>query len=282
MLGRKRVRGLALLCLVLAGSALGADAKATEQVLWQGQSGGMTWRWTTEDLVVQTGGKTLRLLRPRAEKEWQAFRQENATEIPKSGATFEKAEVPLSVVGPYVSFEETDYANAGGAHPSVERRFVTWRVTASGAQPVSLLDLFPEPAVLKALLADEVVQAGLKAAGAPEPKSLADLVQALQGQELHAPKEECTYEFTPDLASRFAFHHVEGKQVAVRLSLPPLAGACRTQLTQLGLLLPIPPALAAPLQQAAARKAGFLMKTQKPLPKAPRTKNTFEVPPPKP
>jgi len=263
------------LCLALVASAASAGEAVRHQVLWRGTSGGLQWRWTTADLQVQADGQTLRLFRPRAEREWQAFQQENRAEISHGGATFEKSEVPLSVVGPYVSFEETDFASAGSAPPTLERRFVTWRVTPSGAQPVSLLDLFPEAAVLAALLADEVVQAGLKSASAPAPTSLADLVHALQGQALHAPEDECDYSFTPDLASRFAFHHLEGPRVAVRLSLPPLSPTCRTQLSQLGLRLPISSALALPLHQAAARQAGFLMKQQKPLPKAPRTKNTF-------
>jgi hypothetical protein len=74
---------------------------------------------------------------------------------------------------------------------------------------------------------------------------------------------ECLFRFPEDVFTRFAFHHLEGDHIAVRIGLPPNVGACRTQHAQLGLLLPFPPTLKRALTLAASRQAGFLMQDQK-------------------
>ena len=70
---------------------------------------------------------------------------------------------------------------------------------------------------------------------------------------------ECAYGFSEDMLSRYAFHHVSGNRVAVRIGLSHGCEANRGGLTQLGVYLPIPAALSAPLTAAAAGKQGFLM-----------------------
>ena len=62
----------------------------------------------------------------------------------------------------------------------------------------------------------------------------------------------------PDFLTRFAFHHLEGDLVAVRLNLPSIAFAYRSQ--QIGLLLPIPSELRQPFALAAIGHEGFFMK----------------------
>jgi hypothetical protein len=57
----------------------------------------------------------------------------------------------------------------------------------------------------------------------------------------------------------FAFHHLEEGKVAVRLGFEAETPACFEQLTQVGILLPIPEKVRVPLEQAASGKAGFLM-----------------------
>jgi hypothetical protein len=84
---------------------------------------------------------------------------------------------------------------------------------------------------------------------------LSELVKQLSEVELDDP---CA-SFPDNLLERFAYHHVEKRVVAVRLGLPG-SGPCRDALTQLGLLLPIPAALAQALGAAAEQREGFLMK----------------------
>src|SRR5206468_2838286 len=67
------------------------------------------------------------------------------------------------------------------------------------------------------------------------------------------------FELRPDVLTRFAFHHLEGDTVAVRLGLPPHSGAIRTEHQQLGLLLPIPHSLKQELGLATSRQQRFLM-----------------------
>jgi hypothetical protein len=71
------------------------------------------------------------------------------------------------------------------------------------------------------------------------------------------------FRFPRDVFTRFAFHHLEDTRIAVRLGLPPIVEPCRTQHAQLGLLLPIPPALKRDLTLAASRQTGFLIRDHK-------------------
>lgn len=61
-------------------------------------------------------------------------------------------------------------------------------------------------------------------------------------------------------------HHAEGERVAIRIAVPSMSGMREATVRQLGLLLKHPPSLANALEDAAARRAGFLMKDVRPLP----------------
>jgi hypothetical protein len=71
--------------------------------------------------------------------------------------------------------------------------------------------------------------------------------------------EDGRYYLPDDFLRHFAFHHVEGNKVAVRIGLSHGAEVWRGHLTQMGLLLPIPARLSRPLEAAAKGREGFLM-----------------------
>jgi hypothetical protein len=158
----------------------------------------------------------------------------------------------LSAVGPIVSYrQDQDEYCVPAAHPWGGATYHTLDARRPGHE-VSLLDYFQDRDVLKALLADKIVTRALT--GAP-PRSVRELEKRLE-----LANTGCEYGFWGGMVTHFAFHHLEGNQVAVRIGLSHGCEAARGTLTQLGILLPIPSALRAPLQAAAARKGGFLMK----------------------
>jgi len=58
----------------------------------------------------------------------------------------------------------------------------------------------------------------------------------------------------------FAFHHVKGNDVAVRIGLSHGCEVMRGNFTQLGVYLPMPKKMRSALERAASRKEDFLMK----------------------
>ncbi|MEA2174920.1 MAG: hypothetical protein QOD00_2512 [Blastocatellia bacterium] len=138
---------------------------------------------------------------------------------------------------------------------------------------VQLTDYFAEADILKALLADTIIQKALKSSGKPRPQTLAALMKAVYLQSV--PVGECDYELSDDLLTRFAFHHLENERVAVRLGLSHAVETCRGSLVELGILLPIPAALKQPLLRAQSGTAGFLMKDQKKIAREQITSFTF-------
>jgi hypothetical protein len=126
---------------------------------------------------------------------------------------------------------------------------------------VTLLDFFTEREVVDALLTDSAVRKALQFQKSGEPpKTIIQLIKVFNEEQLAIEtKDGCTYLLPEDLITRFAFHHVEGNKVAIRLALPPDVGACRTSYAQLGILLPIPDSLRSALELARTRKEGFLM-----------------------
>jgi hypothetical protein len=136
----------------------------------------------------------------------------------------------VSVVGSVLSVSEQS-SWQGGAHPGHLRRLRTINLV-SGRTPVPLTDMFPEAAIVAALLKDGVVtQALARAPQRAHPKTLKDISQTAEGG--------CEMDFS-ELGTRYAFHHVKGDQVAVRLGLPHGCEAMRGDHTEIGIYLPIP------------------------------------------
>jgi hypothetical protein len=66
--------------------------------------------------------------------------------------------------------------------------------------------------------------------------------------------DPCDMELGWNMLDSFAFHHIEGEKVAVRIGLSNVCSAANGMFTQLGLLMPIPQKLKTLLQEAASRK----------------------------
>lgn len=250
----------------LMGAA--AWAAPTASAIWSGKSSGATITWSEQDLRVQLAKQPARSLFPPLQVHLGAAPEE------QNLCYQERAIKVLSVVGPYLSTEDGGYWNClGTAHPGAVTRFSSHHLWKPG-QALRLNDIFPEAQILKALLAEPLIRKTLaKAKITPLPATLSALVKQLT--ELN---DECEYYFDDDLLERFAFHHVEKGQVAVRIGLSHGCEAARGRLTQLGILLPIPPALQQPLLAAQTRRQGFLMKDAEALAKGRYTLQTLKDP----
>jgi hypothetical protein len=223
-----------------AAPTASAKPRSSPSSIWTGESGGVRIDWTTDAIAVEPpDGRAVQLIeRPKKEE----------------GCEGEKTVRLLSVVGSIVSYEEFEGTSCeGAAHPSSITLYAAVDAAHAG-KTVRLTDLFADADVLRALLADAVVK---RHAPKTPPKTTEALVKALSSENT-----ECEYAFGPDLLNRFAFHHVEGQKVAVRIGLSHGCEAARGKLTQLGILLPIPPALAGSLERASMRSQGFLMSDQ--------------------
>jgi hypothetical protein len=148
------------------------------------------------------------------------------------------------VVGSILSVKHTWYAE-GGAHPSYGTRF--FAVDALTGQDVSLRTLFDDQTLFQALAADKVVKSHVT--GESPPTTLDALLNALDGG--------CEMDLGPGMMTHYAFDDLDGSRVAVRIGLSHGCEVMRGNFTQIGVWLPVPAALAAPL--VAADRDGALM-----------------------
>jgi hypothetical protein len=252
------------------GNSAAPEEQKTAPVIWTGKSGGFEIRWTTADLEAQPLKHPDRVAfsaRALARRDFALFCAEEKNYDWKDryceiGRHFEL----LSVVGSLLSFlDGTDVYCERAAHPSHTNCFATMDLAKPGEFPaklVKLTDYFPEKVILKALLADPVIKKALRQRQRSlPPKTLDELYARFQDEPFEVG--ECSYYLPEDFLTRFAFHHIEHGNVAIRLALPYYAEVCRGYFIELGLLLPIPASLREPLAQAKTRKAGFLMQDQK-------------------
>lgn len=263
-----------------------AEERATLRTIWRGESGGFVITWTTADIRaarVEQPHHAVFAAAPLALEGFAAFRaslQASGREAEPHHCVYERQFRLMSVVGPWLSFEDAVYAFCEGwAHPAVETRFTSIDLTKPGpveyapsdglppidvdvAEPgkaAKLTDLFPESAVLQALLDDPILKQAWPLGDASKlPRSLSELSQRLVDRPVEVG--DCLFRFPTDFLMRFAFHHRAKDRVTVRLGLPPKVGPCRTQHAHLGLALAVPDALKTPLALAASGRAGFLMR----------------------
>lgn len=245
---RLRIAG-ALLAVVTASLAAAAGAKTH----WRGTCGGYRWQWTSTDVTaVPTSGRgSFSLKRHLFPGPPSSDDLEGLTFL---GVTVQ----PRSLVGPYLSYREDRYWQ-GGAHPSGSIGYHVIDVR-NPKRAVALTDLFPQAQVRDALWNDPVVRKVLNKEGVrSRPATAAALVAALELKSFGG-EEGMTYQFTGDFLRQFAFHHLEGNRVAVRLNVPWGAEIYRFRNTEIGILLPIPERLRIPLARAAAGREGFLFR----------------------
>lgn len=277
----KRSRSAALFAiwaLLFLGYALpGLSAPPTDRPIWTGTSGEFRIAWTASDLRVSrrdNPSETRFSLRSLAKAAWKKMAAETAGQRLERQITYRL----LSAVGPYLSYEEADYCDCGGAHPSAAKRFRAIdleKTRADNPAPVSLTDLFSDGDVFAALVSDSLVRSALRDAEMPQPNSLAELLDALDYRAVSVG--DCGYLFSKELLQNFAFYDLRDGKVAVRISLSHEAEVCRGQMVQLGILLPIPEKLAGSLQAAQRKTGGIFVADTAKLPKDARTVVTFST-----
>jgi hypothetical protein len=247
----------AFLCVALAlGGVAGARAaNRPAATYWSGRAGGYGWRFTTSDITATGKKPRLSLQRKLIGKARGELEGYTAYRI-----TVE----PLSLVGSLLCYRRDDYWE-GGAHPSGAIGYD--HVDAARPERTLLLtDLFPDAAVRDALWNDSIVRKTLAGAGVKTRPATSKALVTRLAMKRFTEKEggdEIEYIFPQALLSQFAFHHLEGNKVAVRLCIPWGAEIFRFRSTELGILLPIPARLRPSLQAAAAGRAGFLTRGAK-------------------
>jgi hypothetical protein len=281
------------------------EKRVGDQLIWRGRSGDFILTWRTSDIRATLADKPAQgafSVHPVVKRDFEAFLASQRASGRREGTnaeacTYERTFKILSVVGSLLSLEDAYYAFCQGwAHPAVETRFTALDLAKPGelayadgaafppidldvsrlGKAVNLTDIAAESDILSALLNDSVIRKALGNIDQSTPSpTLQELQQLLADRSLQTG--ECLFRFPEDVLTRFAFHHLEGNHIALRLGLPPHVEPCRTYHAQLGLLLPIPPALKRDLTLAAARKAGFLMQHHKKIAGARVTTVAFSV-----
>jgi hypothetical protein len=277
-----------------------------DQTIWTGQSNGFLITWTTADIraVSAKDGGLVFSAAQFAREDFQASeaetRKDNARlnrESKRNGAppleanpcTVEREIILLSVVGSILTFRDHFYEGCEReAHPAGNIRYTAIDLSKPGrtlypidyfvdttkpSKVVQLTDLFADREILTALTADALITKALKDRGGYPPRKLSALLPPILEPIIGETNRGC-HEISGDLLTRFAFHHVEGKSVAVRLGLSG-CGVCRECLTEIGILLPIPDSLSEPLALAEAGKEGFLLKDMKKISQGRQTKFVF-------
>ncbi|MBL8022225.1 MAG: hypothetical protein JNM27_21295 [Leptospirales bacterium] len=142
----------------------------------------------------------------------------------------------LSLVGPIASYAADMYFE-GGAHPTGGRTYFAYDIARK--KPALLTDFFRKDDILHALRNDPF----LKTKIVPNAKitSLDDFLLKVDGSP--------DVRLSPAVLGYFAFHHVRGNQVAVRISLPYATEAYR-HFTEIGIYLPMSGNVAAWLSDA--------------------------------
>ena len=225
-----------------------------DEVFWQVQTDKFTIRWSQADiLVTDPHQKTLFSAAALAKQQFTA----DFTSADR--CNYDCSFILLSVVGTIASLQDSEvsFCQDSSSHPDIENRFMSIDLAKAG-RPTKLTDLFAEADILKALLANSIVKSALKQAKSSQvPTNLQELYKIFKGIEI--PDQGCPYNLPADFLNQFAFHHVNGNQIAVRLKLQPQHLNCEDE--QLGFYLPIPANFQLAVKQAQTGQVGFLMRT---------------------
>jgi len=266
----------------------GAELNGAQRLIWTGRSGGFTIQWSATDINArQAGGALVFSAKSLAQSGFKEFRDINtdSTTGQADKCVYQRNFTLLSVVGSIISFRDNYYSSCEGeAHPAGETRYTAIDLAKPGAvsykdemefdlsdpgKAVKLTDIFDETDIFNALRNDSLVKEAF-ADSPSQPRSLNELVESFGG---NVSDKHC-YSVDRDMLTRFAFHHLEKGKVAVRLGFSG-AGPCREYLTEIGILLPIPPSHKTALAQAESGKEGLLMKDLKKISNGQTTKLSF-------
>ncbi|WP_224248226.1 hypothetical protein [Hyalangium gracile] len=264
-----------VMVVLLANPAQPAPARsaaAAQPLTWKVTGSDVAFEMSATDLRALRGGKEVFGLKSREKNFFSDFEVDEGADT--TGWEASQSMQVLSVVGPWVSYELTAGGFTGGAHPYASASYVTEDVTKDKGA-FSLLDVFPEKEVLKALKADGFVRKHIRDEQEFEnARTVEELIGSLDAGE------DCVgfeYGGLEAVKRSVAFHHVEGNKVAVRIAFGHAAEVCRGSKFVVGVLLPIPAARRPAFERAARRAEGFLMKDAKAV-KAPTVRFSWEPP----
>jgi hypothetical protein len=230
----------------LVGLLLAAlSMTAASAFRWTGMSGGIRVTISEKDVLAKDpGGKKVFSLR-------ELYGPDIASDDPDVD-TQSTLYRPLSLVGPYLSLDrEASGFTPGAAHVWTQNEFVTLDLTEP-KRPVALTRWFSEQQLLAALNSDPFLSERLKL-----PRKGVESLAALAG--VFSRANDCRLSIGDGPIESFAFYSLEPEgKVAVRVGL--VNSCIQEPMTQLGLLLPVPPSLTQDLKAAAERRHGFLMK----------------------
>lgn len=270
------------------------ELKQADQTIWTGRSGGYALRWSTAEISAHSSRTSTDVrfsAKAIARKDFADYKSSmmSVEEPDTPHCIYERTFTLLSVIGSLVSVRDNYYSSCTGeAHPAGETRLLAFDLAKPGAvaydeemntnlanpgKVIKLTDLFPEADIVQALLADPFVKKNMLN---PEIKSPPKTLEEFLNSLAMTNSEEVCLTIDDDWLTRFAFHHIENGKVAVRLGFSGL-GPCREKLTELALLLPIPPSLKTPLALAASTKEGFLMTDLKKIAGGKVTKIVFQI-----
>lgn len=295
----RRISPLTLICSFITCSLLYAPASHAElnqadRTIWAGRSGGYALRWSTTEIKATSMNTptdvrfSAKAIAGKAFDEYKAI-MTSIEEPSTPQCTYERTFTLLSVVGSIITLRDNYYSSCSGeAHPAGETRLLALDLAKTGGvsydeemhidinhpgQVIKLTDLFPEADIVQALLADPFVRKNmLDAQVKSPPKTLAEFLNSLAITN----SEEVCLTIDDDWLTRFSFHHIESGRVAIRLGFSG-SGPCRERLTEIGLLLPIPPSLKPALALAASNREGFLAADLKRVANGKVTKIVFGI-----
>jgi LysM repeat protein len=224
-------------------------------VIWQSQNDYLDIRWTETDIIATKNGKQLFSARALAKKEFEA---DFLTEL--SGQTdcqYDREFTLLSLIGNIASLKETESVKCQGlAEPSTETRLTAYDLALADSK-MELTRFFTESDILKALLAEPLIEKALAEADTTHPSTLQALDEALEWSDI--PFKGCEYQLPQDFLNQFAVHHIQKNQVAIRLNLPAASfSGCDSRNIQLGFYLPIPRSEKRLFNQVRRGYKGFL------------------------
>lgn len=269
--------------LLIAGFCLSClSPVASSQTIWQGKTGGFNIHWSQTDITAAKDGKVVfsaeeALARKYFEREYLDWgfldRASENFEFLESEHTLTLLSVVDTIASIKDGFEEHRRVLVSGSPTKI-----TTINLANPDQVVSLTDFFGESVILKALLADPLIQKALAKVDTTTPPSTLDaLYQVLSKAPsiVVRTEDDCQFHLTEDFLTRFAFHHIDKERVAVRIALESTALGCLFEYVQLGIYLPIPDKLKLALKKAQKGQAGFLMNNLKKIAKEQQTNIYF-------
>lgn len=247
----------------------------SEELIWTGRVADSQIRWTTLDIYIDDQ----KLLSPVVQKEFEEFVSELRKDVRPAeqmlACDYGRAFSIVSIVGTLVSLD--DQYGIVCAKASIGHRFTTIdisnrhrlrtgvEVSLDGGPALSnrirLSDYFDERTILHAVLSDPLIREALKNEGAKAvPRTLPDVVSVFEKKPAAIKSKGGFFSLPADFLSSFAFDHLESNTISVRIPLQPASEAEHGLHSELELLLPIPKSLEKPLNFAASRQEGFLMK----------------------